>query len=606
MKKYDVIVIGAGPAGCEAADAAARLGVSVAIVTSSWDTAGTIPCSPSIGGPGRAQLVCEIDALGGLIGGAADSAALHRRLTMPRKGPGVRALLTLVDKDRYAFLLRWQLEHCSDLDIYQDTVASVSPRGAAGGLGLVTALGAELQCRTAVFCMGTFTSGKIISGSARWDGGRYGEITSDTIGNNLQNLGLKFGRFRTGTSPRLLARSIRLNKTEEIRPDGTRARFSFWQTPTPDGGVSCWKTRTRQETLDQVLMAERGLLPAEYVSGSRHCLSLVDKARLFPEKSEHPIYIQSERVDAREYELQGLSISCDVEVQEQIVHTVPGLEEARITRPGYAVAYDYLLSGQLQPTLESVAVENLFTAGQINGTSGYEEAAAQGIVAGINAALKVKGEEPFILKRSQAYIGVLIDDLVNKEHTEPYRMFTSRAEHRLLLRQDNADIRLAPVAHNLGLIDDEKLARVRRKEKGAEECLSLLKKTDLVLAGSRINAARYLRRPEINFNHLRELCPSLREITVDVAEQVEVAVKYEGYVRMQARRADKQATLDAVVLGSHLDYKSMKHLSNEARERFSQLRPASIGQASRIGGVSPADIAVLMVELRTGASAVDN
>ena len=613
--KYDVIIIGAGHAGIEAALAAARLGCKTLLTTLSLENLAMMPCNPSIGGPAKGHLVRELDALGGQMGITADETCIQFRTLNTGKGFAVQALRAQADKKIYQAVMKNFCENVDGLDLKQLLIENILVEGKKV-VGVEAETGETFLASAVVLASGTYLSGRIIIGESIFDGGPNGQRAAIKLSSALKNLGVKLMRFKTGTPARVDARTLDFDKMEIQRGDEPPQNFSFMTREPVKNLVNCYLTYTNERTHE---ILRRNLHRAPMANGiiegigPRYCPSIESKIIRFPDKERHQLFLEPEGLNTQEYYVQGMSTSMPMDVQIEFLHTIPGLERAKIMRAGYAIEYDCLDPLQLKPTLEFKTIAGFFSAGQSNGTSGYEEAAAQGLIAGINAAAYVKNFEPLILKRSESYIGVLIDDLVTKGTNEPYRMMTSRAEYRLLLRQDNADLRLTPHAIRIGLASPErkKLFETKREEiLSAMQRLNEIKLTPSTQINQKLSElelgeihnamplAELLRRPSVTYEKLRGAF-DLPEISSEAAAQVEIAFFYEGYIKKQAELAEKLDRLENKIIPDTINYHAMKNLRVEAREKLSEIRPRSIGQASRISGVSPADISVLLVWLET-------
>ena len=618
---YDVIVVGAGHAGSEAALAAARMGNKTLLVTINLDMVAFMPCNPSVGGPAKGIVVREIDALGGEMGHNIDKTYVQMRMLNTGKGPAVRALRAQADKHAYHRSMKETIEKQPNLDLRQATVDQLIVEDGVCK-GVITNTGARYHAKTVVLTVGTAARGKIIIGELQYESGPNNSKSAVKLSENLESLGFDLERFKTGTPPRINGNTIHYDETEEQPGDKAVHHFSF---DTPDDHylslseqISCWLTYTNpgthkliRDNLDRAPMFS-GVIKGV---GPRYCPSIEDKIVRFADKSRHQIFLEPEGRDTDEWYVDGLSTSMPEEIQQKILHSVKGLEDAQLMRPGYAIEYDVVAPYQLHPTLETKLVKNLYTAGQTNGTSGYEEAAGQGLIAGINAGLRALGKKPFVLKRSDAYIGVMIDDLVTKGTKEPYRLLTSRAEYRLILRHDNADFRLMGKRHEIGLVSDERYAKMQKKEEQVQNEIARLKNKKLKPNNDEVNqfieahgdnrlkdaitAADFIKRPYVDYETLMKFIPAPAEkLDRHVIEQVEIQLKYAGYIKKEEEKVARLKRMEAKRIPANIDYEKIDGLATEGRQKLEKIRPETLAQASRISGVNPADIAILSVYIR--------
>lgn len=613
--EYDIIVVGAGHAGCEAAAAAANLGSRVLLVTMNMQTIAQMSCNPAMGGIAKGQIVREIDALGGYSGIVTDKSMIQFRMLNRSKGPAMWSPRAQNDRMLFAATWREMLEKTENVDFYQDMVSSIVIENGKA-CGVITGLGHQIKAQAVVVTSGTFLNGIIHIGEKRFGGGRVAEKAATGITEQLVELGFESDRLKTGTPPRIDGRSLDYAKMEEQRGDDQIVGFSFLDIPKPATQRSCWITYTNQ-TVHDILKTgfDRSPMYTGRIEGigPRYCPSIEDKINRFAERDRHQLFIEPEGWNTVEIYVNGFSTSLPEEVQSEALRQVPGFENVRIFRPGYAIEYDYFPPTQLRYSLETKLISHLFFAGQINGTTGYEEAACQGLMAGINAHQKTKGLEPLILKRSEAYIGVLIDDLISKGTEEPYRMFTSRAEYRTLLRQDNADLRLTELSHRLGLASTERMKKVLRKKDGAEKIKKILAgftvdpetTEDYFLSRNtapltqKQKAAQVLLRPSMDLMSMRDNIPGLgdqlSDFSKDTLEQAEIQVKYDSYIEKEKELVKRMAQLEDLMIPENFNYDRINSLSNEALQKFKKIKPGTLGQASRISGVNPSDVQILMV-----------
>ena len=624
MLEFDVIVVGAGHAGCEAALATARMGLKTAIFTISLDKIGYMSCNPSLGGPAKSHLVREIDALGGEIAKNIDKTFIQIRVLNTKKGPAVRSLRAQADKAQYSLQMKKTLENTENLDVIQGMVVDIIVEDGKA-IGVKTREGVEYRAKAIIIATGTFMRGLIHIGQNHFEGGRLGELSSEDLPVCLEKLGIKLGRFKTGTPARIDERTIDFSHMEEQPGDIAPLRFSnssSYEELAKRKQIPCHLLHTN-EKVHEIIKNNKDKSPLYngtiVGTGPRYCPSIEDKIFKYPDKKQHHIFLEKEGYDTNEIYVAGLSNSLPADVQYEILHSIEGLENAKIMRYAYAIEYDYVQTEELTYSLENKNIKNLYTAGQINGTSGYEEAAAQGIMAGINAARKIQGKDPIVLDRADSYIGTLIDDIVSKGTNEPYRMFTARSEYRLILREDNADLRLSKIGYEVGLVSKEEYEKVLYKEKVVAEVIEKLKKQYVGSSNPRVNEVlekynetpvsngislfEFLRRPEVTYKDIKYVSElidefSLEDYIEDIEYQIEIQVKYSGYIERSMKSIEKHKSLEDKKIPENIDYDSLENIPREAKEKLKSVRPLNIGQASRISGVSPADIQVLLIYLK--------
>lgn len=617
FQEYDVIVVGAGHAGCEAAHAAARMGSSVLLATMNMNTIAQMSCNPAMGGVAKGQIVREIDALGGMSGIISDKSMIQFRMLNKSKGPAMWSPRTQNDRMLFSQAWRLALEQTPNIDFWQEMVSGLLVEGDKV-TGIQTSLGLQIKAKSVILTNGTFLNGLIHIGEKQFGGGRTGERAAKGITEQLVSLGFESGRMKTGTPPRVDGRTLDYGKMEQQEGDTIPGKFSFSDTTPPQKQKSCYITYTNNTVHDLLKTGfDRSPMFNGRIQGTgpRYCPSIEDKINRFAERDRHQIFVEPEGWDTVEIYVNGFSTSLPEDVQYKAMIQIPGFEKVKMFRPGYAIEYDYFPPTQLKTTLETQQIENLYFAGQINGTTGYEEAACQGLMAGINAHQKINEKPAFVLKRSEAYIGVLIDDLINKGTEEPYRMFTSRAEFRILLRQDNADLRLTEKGHAVGLASDSRLEKMMDKKNAVQELMQAMDRVKLSPAGindnlgelqtaaikEKIGLVKLLKRPQINIRDLGKMDPAVASLfnkySAEVLEQSEILIKYDNYIEKEQKLAEKMSSLETYHISPEFDFDKITALSSEAREKLKKVKPETIGQASRISGVSPADISILMVYL---------
>lgn len=612
---FDIIVVGAGHAGCEAAMAAAHMGMQTLLLTINADRIGHLSCNPAIGGLAKGHMVKEIDALGGMMGKWADQAGIQFRILNTRKGPAVRSSRAQIDRAEYVKVVQQDIFTCPNLFVRQETAASLTVEDGRV-TGVVTTLGETIPCRAVLLTTGTFLQGLIHVGLNNFSGGRYGDPASSGLSPRLRELGFELGRLKTGTVPRLLKSSVDYSVMEEQAGDNPPRPFSFDSPGIKLAQLPCFVTYTTERTHEIIRTGfDRSPMFTGVIkgTGARYCPSIEDKIARFPEKDRHQIFVEPEGLTSHEVYPNGIPTSLPLDIQKALVASIPGLEKAQIIRPGYAIEYDYVPPTQLRPTLESKLVRGLYMAGQINGTSGYEEAAGQGLWAAINAVLSLRGEPELILTRSQAYIAVLVDDLVTKGTLEPYRMFTSRAEHRLLLREDNADERLTAIGRELGLVDDSRWTRYTRKRAAVNEIMAGLEAVRVrpdaatrdqveamggTIPQKAVSLKELLRQPELSIENLAPLWPELENFDGEALEEAEIKTKYEGYLRRQQELVDRFEKMEQTTLPEDMIYTGIPGLSREVVEKLTRIQPRTLGQAGRISGITPAALSCLEIQLK--------